>query len=67
MRKQQQSFQIFSSRRSTFYDFVTQKKETLLMMQKNFISQESKTLGYHLQGSSIGSQFRLARPSLFGV
>ena len=45
---------------------ISRKKETLLMIQKT-ISQESKTLGYHLQCSSIGSQFRLTGSSIFGV
>ena len=46
---------------------LSRKKRNSLDDTKNFISQESKTLGYHLQCSSIGSQFRLTWSSIFGV
>ena len=46
---------------------LSRKKRNSLDDTKNFISQESKTLEYHLQCSSIGSQFRLTWSSIFGV
>ena len=46
---------------------MSRKKRNSLDDTKNFISQESKTLGCHLKCSSIGSQFRLTWSSIFGV
>ena len=65
--KQQPEIDVSGSRCLATTMRLSRKQGNSLDNTKNFISQESKILGYHFQCSSIGSQFRLTWSSIFGV